>query len=143
MVVVMVVEVVSWWLAAVMVVEARRSVYSSGAAIEKMDDSAENEQAVWGLGQLRLKIGSTESNHNIKHRNLLTRRAERGEMLRRKPTKIEVKVEDKEELEEARKRAAAAASSSAAAPSASSLLHHFDRSSHDPSSKSHRIGLSS
>ncbi|KAL0340468.1 UNVERIFIED_CONTAM: Triphosphate tunnel metalloenzyme 3 [Sesamum radiatum] len=60
-------------------------------------------------------------------------------MLRRKPTKIEVKVEDKEELEEARKHAAAAASSSAAAPSASTLLHHFDRSSHDPSSKSHRI----
>ncbi|KAL0358363.1 UNVERIFIED_CONTAM: Triphosphate tunnel metalloenzyme 3, partial [Sesamum angustifolium] len=46
----------------------------------------------------------------------VARRAERGEMLRRKPTKIEVKVEDKEELEEARKRAAAAASSSAAPP---------------------------
>ncbi|KAL7097104.1 hypothetical protein ABFS83_10G117000 [Erythranthe nasuta] len=61
-------------------------------------------------------------------------------MLRRKPTKIQVKVEDKEELEEARKRAAAAAASSSTATS--SLLQHFDRSSLDPSSKSHRIGLS-
>ncbi|KZV14561.1 hypothetical protein F511_42584 [Dorcoceras hygrometricum] len=65
-------------------------------------------------------------------------------MLRRKPTKIEVKVEDKEELEEARKRAAASAapSSSAATTASSSLLYHFDRSSLDPTSKSHRIGLS-
>lgn len=65
----------------------------------------------------------------------------KSEMLRRKPTKIEVKVEDKEELEEARKRAAAAAASTSSATAASSLLHHFDRSAPDPTSKSHRIGL--
>ncbi|XAR66838.1 hypothetical protein NMG60_11013187 [Bertholletia excelsa] len=68
-------------------------------------------------------------------------------MLRRKPSKIEVKVEDKEELEEARKRAAAAAAAASTATSAATgaaaLLHHFDRSSKDPSSKSQRIGLSS
>ncbi|KAG5564275.1 hypothetical protein RHGRI_000468 [Rhododendron griersonianum] len=67
-------------------------------------------------------------------------------MLRRKPSKIEVKVEDKEELEEARKRSAAAAATTSTTSSttgAASLLHHFDRSSKDPSSKSHRIGLSS
>ena len=61
-------------------------------------------------------------------------------MLRRKPSKIEVKLEDKEELEEARKRSAAAAAT--AATTTASLLQHFDRSSKDPSSKSHRIGLS-
>lgn len=66
-------------------------------------------------------------------------------MLRRKPSKIEVKVEDKEELEEARKHSAAAAATTttSAATGAASLLHHFDRSANDPSSKSHRIGLSS
>lgn len=66
-------------------------------------------------------------------------------MLRRKPSKIEVKVEDKEELEEARKRSAAAAATTTTSSTtgAASLLHHFDRSSKDPSSKSHRIGLSS
>ncbi|KAM3221081.1 hypothetical protein P3L10_020349 [Capsicum annuum] len=73
-------------------------------------------------------------------------------MLRRKPSKIEVKIEDKEELEEARKRAAliaAAASSSSSAPSTTtvttgdtSLLQHFDRSTAvDPSTKNTRIGL--
>ncbi|GER36144.1 anaphase-promoting complex subunit CDC26 [Striga asiatica] len=68
---------------------------------------------------------------------------EAGEnMLRRKPTKIEVKAEDKEELEEARRRAASAASASSST-AASSLLHQLDRPSLDPSSKSHRIGLSS
>ncbi|KAK3007657.1 hypothetical protein RJ639_013891 [Escallonia herrerae] len=67
-------------------------------------------------------------------------------MLRRNPSKIEVKLEDKEELEDSRKRAAA--SSSAAA---TSLLHHFDRTSTattttgaaNAPSKSHRIGLHS
>lgn len=47
-------------------------------------------------------------------------------MLKKKPSKIQVKVDDKDELEEARKRAAAA----------SLLFHDFDRSSKD-----HRIGL--
>ncbi|WOH06019.1 hypothetical protein DCAR_0625442 [Daucus carota subsp. sativus] len=62
-------------------------------------------------------------------------------MLSRKPSKIQVKLEDKEEIEEARKRAAAAAATTTTG--ASSLLHHFDRSSKDPSSKNSRIGLSS
>ncbi|KAM3253182.1 hypothetical protein P3L10_007252 [Capsicum annuum] len=77
-------------------------------------------------------------------------------MLRRKPSKIEVKIEDKEELEEARKHAAliaaAAATSSSPSPStgasatattgATSLLQHFDRSTAvDPSTKNTRIGL--
>lgn len=72
-------------------------------------------------------------------------------MLRRKPSKIEVKIEDKEELEEARKRAALIAASSststaagtggAATAGVSSLLQHFDRSTVDPSSKNNRIGL--
>ncbi|KAM3363917.1 hypothetical protein P3S68_018771 [Capsicum galapagoense] len=75
-------------------------------------------------------------------------------MLRRKPSKIEVKIEDKEELEEARKHAAliaaAAATSSSSSPStgasattgATSLLQHFDRSTAvDPFTKNARIGL--
>ncbi|EXB85452.1 hypothetical protein L484_023685 [Morus notabilis] len=67
-------------------------------------------------------------------------------MLRRKPTKIEVRIEDKDELEEARKRAAAAAAtatstiSSAANTGATSLLQQLDRAK-DTSSKAHRIGL--
>ncbi|OWM65957.1 hypothetical protein CDL15_Pgr015382 [Punica granatum] len=73
-------------------------------------------------------------------------------MLRRKPSKIEVAIEDKEELEEARKRAPSAAatstssSSSSSSSAASSLLQQLDRSSAagaNPASKSHRIGLSS
>ena len=63
-------------------------------------------------------------------------------MLRRKPSKIEVKIEDKEELEEARRRNTATASTTATTTGAASLLHQFDRAK-DPSSKSHRIGLSS
>ncbi|KAL6124991.1 hypothetical protein ACLB2K_077499 [Fragaria x ananassa] len=68
-------------------------------------------------------------------------------MLRRKPTKIELKIEDKEELEEARQRAAAAAAAStttaaadaaASTTAASTVLSHLDRSK-DPSSKTHRI----
>ncbi|KAH0970241.1 hypothetical protein GBA52_022397 [Prunus armeniaca] len=61
-------------------------------------------------------------------------------MLRRKPTKIQLKIEDKEELEEARKRSAAASASATTA--ATALLHHLDRPK-DPSSKTHRIGLPS
>lgn len=61
-------------------------------------------------------------------------------MLRRKPTKIEVKIEDKEELEEARRRNASAANTTTTG--AASLLRQFDRAE-DPSSKANRIGLSS
>lgn len=65
-------------------------------------------------------------------------------MLRRKPSKIEVKIEDKDELEEARKRsAAAAAAAPSAAPGASSILQQLDRSSSNLPSKAHRVGLSS
>ncbi|KAF5934707.1 hypothetical protein HYC85_025836 [Camellia sinensis] len=60
-------------------------------------------------------------------------------MLRRKPSKIEVKVEDKEEIEEARKRSAATAAATTTTTGAASLLQHFK----DPSSKSNRIGVSS
>ncbi|KAK7305728.1 hypothetical protein VNO77_43638 [Canavalia gladiata] len=61
-------------------------------------------------------------------------------MLRRKPTKIEVKIEDKEELEEARRRNVSANANATAG--AAALLRQFDRAE-DPSSKAHRIGLSS
>ncbi|GAU11936.1 hypothetical protein TSUD_195600 [Trifolium subterraneum] len=61
-------------------------------------------------------------------------------MLRRKPTKIEVKIEDKEELEEARRRNNATTTTITAG--AASLLRQFDRAE-DPSSKANRIGLSS
>lgn len=66
------------------------------------------------------------------------------EMLRRKPSKIEVRIEDKEELEEARKRAAGVDSTATTGPSSStSLLQHFDRETNkDQSSKSQRIGIS-
>ncbi|RXH74362.1 hypothetical protein DVH24_029083 [Malus domestica] len=60
-------------------------------------------------------------------------------MLRRKPTKIELKIEDKDELEKARKQRAAATSITTTT-AATTLLHHVDRAK-DPSSKTHRIGL--
>jgi len=65
-------------------------------------------------------------------------------MLRRKPTKIEVKIEDKEELEEARRRNTAntAANTATTTTGAASLLRQFDRAE-DSSSKASRIGLSS
>ncbi|KAG6662574.1 hypothetical protein CIPAW_03G252300 [Carya illinoinensis] len=66
-------------------------------------------------------------------------------MLRRKPSKIQLQIEDKEELDEARKHTAAAAattSTTAAATGAATLLHQLDRHSKDPSVP-HRIGLSS
>ncbi|POO01330.1 Anaphase-promoting complex, subunit CDC [Trema orientale] len=63
-------------------------------------------------------------------------------MLRRKPTKIEVKIEDKDELEASRKRAAdSSAAAGTAATATSSLLQQLDRATKDASSKSHRIGL--
>ena len=58
-------------------------------------------------------------------------------MLRRKPTKIELKIEDKEELEEARQRAAAS-TTAASTTAASTVLSHLDRSK-DPSSKTQLI----
>lgn len=64
-----------------------------------------------------------------------------GEMLSRKASLIQVKVEDKDELEEARKRAAASSAASTGA-GVNTLLHHFDQASKDSSSKSSRIGLS-
>lgn len=68
-------------------------------------------------------------------------------MLRRKPTKIEVKIEDKEELEEARRRNTANAATNTTTTTttttgAASLLRQFDRAE-DSSSKANRIGLSS
>ncbi|RHN64045.1 putative anaphase-promoting complex, subunit CDC26 [Medicago truncatula] len=66
-------------------------------------------------------------------------------MLRRKPTKIEVKIEDKEELEEARRRNTANATTNTTTTTttgAASLLRQFDRAE-DSSSKANRIGLSS
>ncbi|KAL8240890.1 hypothetical protein R6Q59_014245 [Mikania micrantha] len=61
-------------------------------------------------------------------------------MLRRKPTKIEIKIQDKEELEEARNRTAAVNPTGATA-----LLHHFNTSSASASAstKAQRIGLQS
>nr|KYP64161.1 hypothetical protein KK1_018751 [Cajanus cajan] len=65
-------------------------------------------------------------------------------MLRRKPTKIEVKIEDKEELEEARRRYAASIATPNAATATATLLRQLDRGgAEDPSSIAHRIGLSS
>ncbi|KAK7292017.1 hypothetical protein RIF29_07635 [Crotalaria pallida] len=60
-------------------------------------------------------------------------------MLRRKPTKIQLKIEDKEELDEARRRNPTTTTETTTGPSA--LLRHFDRAQ-DSSSKAHRIGLS-
>ena len=58
-------------------------------------------------------------------------------MLRRKPTKLELKAEDKEEYDEAKRRAAAAArAASTAGPAASALLDH-----HPKPSVNQRIGL--
>lgn len=62
-------------------------------------------------------------------------------MLRRKPSKIEVKLEDKQELEDSRKPSPPPPST-ANATSSSSLLHLLDRSHPNPSSKLQRIGLS-
>ncbi|KAL2587848.1 hypothetical protein AAZX31_13G147500 [Glycine max] len=62
-------------------------------------------------------------------------------MLRRKPTKIEAKIEDKEELEEARRRNASATTTAPAGTAA--LLRQLDRGGEDPSFQAHRIGLSS
>jgi len=63
-------------------------------------------------------------------------------MLRRKPIEIKVKIEDKEELEEARRCNASATTTTAPAGTAA-LLRQLDRDGEDPSSKAHRIGLSS
>ncbi|OVA19190.1 Anaphase-promoting complex [Macleaya cordata] len=66
-------------------------------------------------------------------------------MLRRKPSKIEVKIEDKEELEEARKRSiasSAATTTTTTTTRAAALIHQLDRNK-DPSNKPQRIGLSS
>ncbi|KAK1418454.1 hypothetical protein QVD17_27599 [Tagetes erecta] len=60
-------------------------------------------------------------------------------MLRRKPSKIEVKIEDKEEIEEARKRTTTTTTTTTGA---TSLLHHFNNTS-SSSSKAQRIGLQS
>ena len=61
-------------------------------------------------------------------------------MLRRKPTKIQLKIEDREELEQSRKSEQPNATATA---TASSLLHLIDPKRQNPSSKSYRIGLSS
>ena len=61
-------------------------------------------------------------------------------MLRRKPHKVDVKVEDKEELEEARKRATPKPSPTNTNTTASIALQHLDQSK-DTSSKAQRIGL--
>ncbi|KAL5065211.1 hypothetical protein RYX36_026948 [Vicia faba] len=64
-------------------------------------------------------------------------------MLRRKPSKIEVKIEDKEELEETRRRnttITAANTTTTTTTGAATLLRQFDRAE-DPSSKANRIGL--
>jgi hypothetical protein len=70
-------------------------------------------------------------------------------MLRRKPTKIQVQIEDKDELEEARKHTATttttttnAATTTTTTAAAAALLHKLDRRPKDPSI-SHRLGLSS
>ena len=65
-------------------------------------------------------------------------------MLRRKPTKIEVKIKDKEELEEGHhcNNTTATTTTTTAAVAATALLHQFD-GAEDPSSKAHRINLSS
>ncbi|KAI4335640.1 hypothetical protein L6164_014272 [Bauhinia variegata] len=67
-----------------------------------------------------------------------------GKMLKRKPSKIEVKIEDKEELEEARRNNTTNTSNSNTSSNtgAAALLHQFDRAK-DTSSKAHRIGISS
>lgn len=67
-----------------------------------------------------------------------------SEMLSRKASLIQLKLEDKDELEEARKRAAASSATGAStATGVNTLLHHFDQASKDSSFKSSRIGLSS
>ncbi|CAK9326538.1 unnamed protein product [Citrullus colocynthis] len=64
-----------------------------------------------------------------------------SEMLRRQPSKIEVKIEDKEELEQARKRAATTTATDATT-AAASLLHNINRNK-DQTSKAQRLGISS
>ncbi|KAK8953805.1 hypothetical protein KSP39_PZI001805 [Platanthera zijinensis] len=68
-------------------------------------------------------------------------------MLRRKPSGIEVKIEDKEELEEARrlrsltgKPPSGQISNPSSSSSSSSLLQHFFDPL-DPTAKAQRIGL--
>lgn len=60
-------------------------------------------------------------------------------MLRRKPSKVDVKVEDKEELEEARKRSASKPPTNTNTAT-SVLLQHLDHPK-DSSNKAQRIGL--
>lgn len=70
-------------------------------------------------------------------------RSETPEMLRRKPSKIQVQIEDKDELEEARKHSTTTTSgTTVAASGTASLLNQLDRRNKDPSVP-HRIGLSS
>jgi hypothetical protein len=66
------------------------------------------------------------------------------EMLRRKPTKIQLKIEDREELEQSRKSQPSTTTTTApSSSSAASSLHHLIDPKHkNPSSKSDRIGLS-
>lgn len=63
-------------------------------------------------------------------------------MLRRKPTKIQLKIEDRDELEQSRKSEQPTATAPSSS-SSSSLLHLIDPKRQNPSSKSDRIGLSS
>ncbi|KAI4344209.1 hypothetical protein L6164_011460 [Bauhinia variegata] len=58
-------------------------------------------------------------------------------MLRRKPSNIEVKIEDKEELEEARRSNTANATNTSNNSGAAALIHQFDRAK-DFSSKAHQ-----
>ncbi|KAJ7540880.1 hypothetical protein O6H91_10G037200 [Diphasiastrum complanatum] len=67
------------------------------------------------------------------------------DMLRRKPTRLELKAEDKEEFDEARKQAAAAAASASAAtnrPSSGSVVSTLLLSDRPKLSTAQRIGLS-
>ncbi|KAM0019747.1 hypothetical protein Hdeb2414_s0006g00207461 [Helianthus debilis subsp. tardiflorus] len=54
-------------------------------------------------------------------------------MMLRKPSQIDVKIQDKEEIEEARNRTTTTSTSAAFNPAgATSLLHHFQSSTHRP-----------
>ena len=67
-------------------------------------------------------------------------------MLRRKPSKIEVNIEDKDELEEARKHTTTTntnTNTTSSTTATAALIHHLDRHNKDPSSITTRIGLSS
>lgn len=59
-------------------------------------------------------------------------------MLRRKPSRVEVKAEDKEELEEALSRRS---SNRHPNPNPNPLLKYLDPSPLDPAAKAERIGL--